>query len=160
MIISEVDLGDFIEQIHSIVGNLIDPAAQLIATARLDDDDALNPSFVKKVDQSMIPDRGNRVITFPNGCYVRLVPMIAVQRIRYRLVSAGLTYVCSPDRFQTIYDLGSHEDVGGKNEVFEDTSPWKYAMSANPSCDTGRELKTPDASLTSDFLREYTFLSH
>lgn len=82
----------------------IDPYTKIIATVRLDDDDALHPEFVTKISGYCQPEYDNHIISFPLGYNIRIAENIRYKRFSSPLIAVGLTLISKVPHKISIYN--------------------------------------------------------
>jgi len=122
-------------------------------TFRLDDDDALSSAYVDAIVSAttLVPD--NTVLSFDTGFKFqqgRFGGLILSQRVR-ALGSAGLGYVRSGSDTKTIFDLGSHTEIGGTNAVHHIADKPYWIRTFHDTNDTERNRR---------IIRRYTSFRH
>ena len=81
---------------------------KIVATVRLDDDDALHPNFTSTISKYCESKYANCIISFPNGAFLRLEKdKIKYKLTKKNLIAAGLTMICSIPLGKNIYN-GNH----------------------------------------------------
>ena len=89
---------------------------EIYASVRLDDDDALSLAWLKKVDEYLIPEFNNMVISLSGGAALLCNKDGAIRSLasyKWRFGSVGLTYigVKSEGSSKSIYQCGNHMTI-------------------------------------------------
>ena len=128
---------------------------KLIATARLDDDDALNKDFVKIIiskyynesnDESFVSFPHGVIFSYKNPNKLHMAPF------EFKNIALGQTYF---SRKLTVFEWGHHHKVDELKSVIYDNTPKMYLVHAGPTCDSQRELKK--GALIKDSKNHYLF---
>ncbi len=117
---------------------------QIIATTRMDDDDALNPIFSTCVSKYIQKNISNDYfITFPNGYWLNLDrknKKLTYLEANKKFIACGLTRVSSVDCVESVY-CGNHNEVGQKGlEVICDRTPGIYSVTNHSFNDSKNRL--------------------
>ena len=106
-------------------------------TARLDDDDGLNKSFVEMLQK--YKDKTKEIISFTEGklCTVLNSEIIYGKDVSYKKIAAGL---CAID--MNIHRCGNHSKIDEKYKVTYDATPNMYVVNCSEFCDGDRIFLT------------------
>ena len=116
---------------------MLDPAAPITASFRLDDDDALASDYIARLRTHMVPEKAGKIVTFSHGYQVALSDgALLVGNDTRECGSAGLALVqrgnvLSIPETVTIHCLGGHRKVGQFAPVINDKAEAMYVQTAN-----------------------------
>ncbi len=126
----------------------MDFASGVFATVRLDDDDALARSFVRKIEDLIVDENVGKAVTFPAGFYGKFDhgsgQFTEFYRSNKRFLALGLTAIhrlengrIAPAERPTVFHFGRHPDIA-KNGLpyIEDKSFPAYLRSIYPTQDS------------------------
>lgn len=108
------------------------------ATIRIDDDDALHPSFVERINSIYQKSNAVEIVSFPNGIKIkRGGSEIFAERNLFSMkkIALGLAMFNG-----NIYCAGSHTQIDQRYEVLYDYTPGMYLVYSSGVCDTGRKF--------------------
>ena len=81
-----------------------DENKNLVATVRLDDDDALHPSFSRIIFNYLKKENLGKIISFPKGYFVNKVANeIVFRKVKKKLIAAGIVRISTLSDNKTIY---------------------------------------------------------
>lgn len=116
---------------------MLDPTAKVVATFRIDDDDALAIDYIARLRAHTVPQNIGKIVTFTNGHQLSLSGgAMTLQHDTRPYGSVGLACVNAggaqsiPD-VQTIYGFGAHRNVARHAPVIEDGFENAYVQTAN-----------------------------
>ena len=106
----------------------------VVASIRLDDDDAVSKDYLKRLSVWMNLDLDEFVVSMSRGCAVLLdkkLNPISFEDYPKLLIAAGLAYVykVGENSYKNIYSLGSHTKVYKKVPVIWDNSGYSFVRS-------------------------------
>lgn len=130
--------------------NLNFAATTLVATIRLDDDDALSMDFLDKIDDYLIDTNNDTCISFSKGlsskfCTQTLKYVATVETVTPK-IALGLTYIdtyepTSKQNFKTIFDLGNHNKIDQIKPLIINSDQVSFLRTLHQESDTkGQEL--------------------
>ncbi len=123
---------------------MLDPAAPITASFRLDDDDALANDYVARLRTHMVPHKTGKIVTFSRGHQLALSDgALQIFDDTRDCGSAGLALVqqgkvMSIPETVSIHCLGGHRKVGQFAPVVNDKTDGMYVQTANGVNVTGR----------------------
>jgi hypothetical protein len=126
---------------------------KLIATARLDDDDALHKDFVKIINSKYYNDSNEEsFISFPNGIIFsyKNPNKLHMAPYEFKNIALGQTYF---SKTLTVFEWGHHHKVDKVKKVIYDYKPNMYLVQAGPTCDSERVLTK--GALIKDYKNHY-----
>jgi len=104
-------------------------------TLRLDDDDALNPTFIEKLQK--YKNQNNSIISFPRGQKITIKnnEIIYGDKTNIKKIAIGLCGIG-----MNIYNCGDHTKVDQKYNIIYDNTPNMYLIYCSKNTDTSREF--------------------
>lgn len=117
----------------------------LVATIRLDDDDALSANFLATVDRYLIEENADKCLTLARGINANFnsqtLQYSGFQEILYPKVAIGLTYIRWFDPqddtpFVSIYGLGNHVKVNEVKKLIVDKNEISFLRTYHDLSDT------------------------
>ena len=135
---------------ESNISKVIDEAIHfeertLVATIRLDDDDALSASFLRTIDSYLIEENADKCLTLARGVNANFnsqtLQYSCFHEILYSKVSVGLTYIrwFDPEDdspFVSIYGLGNHVKVNEVKRLIVDKKEISFLRTHHELSDT------------------------
>lgn len=119
------------------VFEMLDPAAPVTASFRLDDDDAIANDYIARLRIHMVPENVGKIVTFSQGYQLALSDgALQIWDDTRDCGSAGLALiqkgkVMSVPETVTVHGLGGHRKVGQFAPVINDKSAAMYVQTAN-----------------------------
>lgn len=119
----------------------------VVASIRIDDDDALSINYLDMLNQWMGSVQINEfVLSFPWGYGISLdnsLKPLAVEEYKARLIAAGLAYVYTygANNYHNIYNLGSHVKADDKVPVILDGSEYMFLRTFHSNNDSENTLE-------------------
>ena len=137
------------------------PAANLVVTFRIDDDDALHPEFINDLHRHRVPENFQKIVTCDRGIFMQHhTTGFLVQEVVYPKNAFGLAFVSKGRR--TIYDTGSHSQIRDQRLVIN-SRPRAWIRSLHDASDSGTSTRPGNTTAlpTSEMraeLPQYAFL--
>jgi hypothetical protein len=129
----------------------------VVASIRIDDDDALSIGYLDMLSQWMDSAQINEfVLSFPWGYGVSFddnLKPLAVDEYKARLIAAGLAYIYTygANNYHNIYNLGSHVKADDKVPVILDGSEYMFLRTFHSNNDSKNTLEKHVASSGKNF---------
>jgi hypothetical protein len=126
---------------------------KLIATARLDDDDALSKNYVSLINSKYYNDSNEEsFVSFPNGIIFSYKNQnkLHMAPFEYKNIALGQTFF---SKTLTVFECGDHDKVDKIKKVIYDNKPNMYLVQAGPTCDSDRVLTK--GALIKDYKNHY-----
>lgn len=139
-------ISDLESMSDAIRANLNFSRPTLIASIRLDDDDALAVNFLEGVDKYLVQDYLDKCISFPRGisCFFskEMKKITGMKHFSQSKIALGLTYIslfdpAEPNAFINIYDLGNHRLIDEVRPLVIDRSNLSFIRTCHIDSDTG-----------------------
>jgi len=110
---------------------------EIVATVRLDDDDALAPDFTATLAAYVNARYVGHTVSFPLGLQCAMVEgELRFWESYWPLVAAGLGYVCRRDSLATIFSCGHHHRIARRYPVILDARSAKYVVTLHQHNDS------------------------
>lgn len=117
----------------------------LVASIRLDDDDALSANFLEQLDKYFLLENADKCISFARGVNC----LFCTDTMQYKRmfeslqpkIALGLTYICvyqpeTPNEFRIVYDLGNHTKIDQVKTLIVDTEYLTFLRTSHQESDT------------------------